>query len=82
MRPDDKDKIIITMLSENPIVSQDEMAERDRRDSERAAAPLKPADDAFVLDTSDLDIEAAHAAALSYLRSRLEPREAADNSEE
>jgi len=61
---------------------RDEMAERDRRDSDRAAAPLKPADDAFVLDTSDLDIEAAHAAALSYLRSRLEPREAADDEEE
>ena len=27
---------------------------RDKRDSERATAPLKPADDAFILDTSDL----------------------------
>ena len=29
-----------------------EMAERDRRDSERAAAPLKAAPDAYLLDTS------------------------------
>lgn len=53
---------------------REEMADRDRRDSERASAPLKPADDAFVLDTTELDIEAAFAAALSFLRSRLEPR--------
>ena len=59
---------------------REEMAERDKRDSERADAPLKPADDAFVLDTTDLDIEAAYAAALSYLRSRLEPRGPADNT--
>lgn len=29
---------------------------RDARDSSRAAAPLKPADDAIIFDTSDLDI--------------------------
>lgn len=29
---------------------------RDKRDSERSAAPLKPADDAIVIDTSDLNI--------------------------
>src|SRR5207302_1322001 len=40
-----------------------EMAERDRRDSERAAAPLKAAPDAFHLDTSDMDADAAFAAA-------------------
>ena len=40
------------------------MAERDRRDSERAAAPLKAAPDAWLLDTSDMDADAAFAAAL------------------
>jgi len=54
---------------------QEEMAARDKRDSERAEAPLKPAGDAFVLDTTELDIDAATAAALSFLRSRMEPRE-------
>jgi cytidylate kinase len=44
-----------------------EMAERDRRDSERAAAPLKAAPDAWLLDTSDLDADAAFAAALAFV---------------
>jgi len=31
-----------------------DMRERDERDSQRTAAPLKPADDAIIVDTSDL----------------------------
>ena len=44
-----------------------EMAERDRRDSERAAAPLIAAPDAYHLDTSDMDADAAFAAALAFI---------------
>jgi cytidylate kinase len=44
-----------------------EMAERDRRDSARAAAPLKAAPDAWLLDTSDLSADAAFAAALAFI---------------
>ena len=44
-----------------------EMAERDRRDSERAAAPLKAAPDAYLLDTSDMDADAVFAAALAFI---------------
>jgi cytidylate kinase len=44
-----------------------EMAERDRRDSERAAAPLLAAPDAYHLDTSDMDADAAFAAALAFI---------------
>jgi cytidylate kinase len=33
-----------------------EMKARDERDSTRSAAPLKPADDAVIIDTSDMDI--------------------------
>jgi len=36
-----------------------EIRERDERDSSRSAAPLKPADDAVILDTTALDIEQA-----------------------
>ncbi len=36
---------------------------RDRRDMERADAPMKPAEDAVILDTSDLSIEEAIQAA-------------------
>lgn len=35
----------------------EDMIARDLRDSSRATAPLKPADDAIVFDTSDLSIE-------------------------
>ena len=34
-----------------------DLEERDRRDSQRATAPLKPASDARLLDTSDMGIE-------------------------
>ena len=34
-----------------------DLKERDRRDSERAISPLKPAEDAIVIDTTDLTIE-------------------------
>jgi cytidylate kinase len=40
-----------------------EVVERDARDMGRAEAPLRPAADALVIDTSDLAIEAAVAAA-------------------
>lgn len=35
-----------------------DIAERDRRDANRAVAPLRPADDAIVIDTTTLDIDA------------------------
>ena len=48
-----------------------DMRERDERDSNRSAAPLKAADDAFVLDSTDLDADQAYAAALEYVQSKL-----------
>jgi len=45
-----------------------DMKERDARDSGRDASPLVPADDALVLDTSDLDANAVFAAALDYIQ--------------
>ena len=35
-----------------------ELAERDRRDSERAVAPLRPAEDALEVDSTDMGIDA------------------------
>jgi CMP/dCMP kinase len=40
---------------------------RDERDRSRAVAPLRPADDARVLDTTGLDIEGAVAAAIAQV---------------
>ncbi|ACK49586.1 cytidylate kinase [Methylocella silvestris BL2] len=47
----------------------EDIRKRDLRDSSRAAAPLKPADDAVVLDTTKLDVEAAFKAALVIVES-------------
>ena len=43
---------------------------RDEQDSSRAAAPLKPAEDAVYLDTSDLDFESSVAAVAALVRER------------
>ncbi|MGO8916527.1 MAG: (d)CMP kinase [Stellaceae bacterium] len=48
-----------------------DMKDRDARDSHRRAAPLVPADDAFVLDTTALDADAAFAAALAFIGRKL-----------
>jgi cytidylate kinase len=44
-----------------------EIKDRDRRDSERPISPLKPAEDALLLDTTELDIEKAFATALDLI---------------
>jgi len=48
-----------------------DLIERDRRDTERATAPLRPADDALTLDTSGFDADQAFAAALALLAPQL-----------
>lgn len=48
-----------------------DMKDRDARDSERQAAPLRPASDAFVLDTTALDADQALAAAITYIDGKL-----------
>ena len=51
-----------------------EVKARDERDSGRAVAPLRPADDAHLLDTSELDIDAAFRAACEVVdRALAEP---------
>ncbi|APO85707.1 d(CMP) kinase [Marivivens sp. JLT3646] len=48
-----------------------EVRERDDRDMNRADAPLKPADDALLIDTSDLSIDDAIAAAVNAINAAL-----------
>lgn len=45
----------------------EELRERDRRDQERAVAPLRAASDAWVVDTTELDVDAAFAAARRHV---------------
>lgn len=54
-KPADYDKILA------------DIKERDKRDSERATAPLKPAEDACVLDTSNLNATQVFQAALDFI---------------
>jgi len=45
----------------------EDLRRRDARDTVRGASPLRAAPDAYLLDTSDKDIEAAFRAALDYV---------------
>lgn len=48
-----------------------DMLARDKRDTERASAPMKPADDAIVIDTSDMDAETEINAVLQVVEKKL-----------
>jgi cytidylate kinase len=50
---------------------QAEIRDRDAQDANRPVAPLRPAEDAMLLDTTALDAEAAFAAALALVREKL-----------
>jgi len=49
-----------------------ELIARDQADRSRPISPMKPAADALLLDTSDLDIDAAFAAALALVKPKIE----------
>jgi cytidylate kinase len=51
---------------------EEDMRQRDAKDAARAAAPLKAADDAYLLDTSDMDADSAFQAALAFVRTRID----------
>ncbi len=48
----------------------DDMRRRDAQDSERAVAPLRPADDAVVIDNTTLDADEVLAQVLALLAER------------
>ncbi len=49
-----------------------DVKERDARDSERSTAPLKPAEDAVVIDTSEMSVDQAVASAIALIKARLQ----------
>jgi cytidylate kinase len=51
---------------------EEDMRQRDAKDAARAAAPLRAADDACQLDTSEMDAEAAFQFALAFVRTRID----------
>ncbi|ABI64395.1 MAG: cytidylate kinase [Maricaulis maris] len=62
------------LVARGETITLDEMLaqtrERDRRDAERDDAPMRPADDATLLDTSSLSIDAAVADAVAIVEKR------------
>lgn len=58
-------------VAADPAQVEAEIRDRDAQDASRPVAPLKPAADALLLDTTTLDAEAAFAAALALVRERL-----------
>jgi cytidylate kinase len=52
---------------------RDEIERRDRRDRERALAPLVPAADAIVVDTSGMSVEAQVDAVLKAVEEKVGP---------
>lgn len=50
---------------------EEELNIRDQQDSERSISPLKPADDALIIDTSDMGFEQVFSDVLNHIRSRL-----------
>lgn len=51
----------------------EEMEQRDWADSHRAAAPLRPAEDAVIVDTTDMDFAQSKEAILQVIRRRTQP---------
>jgi len=66
------------LAKEDPAISlqavTDDLIERDRRDSERTDAPLRQADDADLLDTTNLAISDAVQRAIALVDARLKGR--------
>ena len=54
-----------------------DIGRRDARDMARTDSPLKPATDAYLLDTTDLDIEAAFRAAVDHVSRKIANRKIA-----
>ena len=48
-----------------------EMKERDYNDTHRAAAPLRPAEDAVIVDTSQMDFRQSEEALLDVIRKKV-----------
>lgn len=61
-----------THLKEADVLA--DLKRRDDRDSNRSDSPLRPASDAYLLDTTDLDIEAAFQAAVDYVSRKIASR--------
>jgi cytidylate kinase len=69
IRAQRRHKQLISMgISANIAQLQEDIAERDERDQNRRASPLKPAEDALIVDSSFLDLAQVSKLVLSHIR--------------
>jgi cytidylate kinase len=61
-------------IAADPTQVEAEIRDRDAQDANRPVAPLRPAEDALLLDTTMLDAEAAFVEALALVQGRLSAR--------
>jgi CMP/dCMP kinase len=59
-------------VAADPATVEQDMRARDAQDAARTAAPLRPAEDAVLLDTTELDADAAFRAAMQAVQSKME----------
>lgn len=68
-------KQLINMgLSANIADLRADIAERDERDMGRSASPLRPAEDALIIDSSLLDLTQVYELVLSHIRQNLDAK--------
>jgi cytidylate kinase len=60
----------LTAAGETPDLKAltDQIRKRDHQDRSRVVAPLRPADDAIIIDTTELDVQGVFAAIMSKLK--------------
>jgi cytidylate kinase len=68
------DEIVANGGTADPAAILEDIRQRDARDMGRTDSPLKPAPDAHLLDTSEMDIEAAFLAAKAFIDEALSKR--------
>jgi cytidylate kinase len=68
------DEIVANGGTADPAAILEDIRQRDARDMGRTDSPLKPAPDAHLLDTSEMDIEAAFLAAKAFVDEALSKR--------
>ena len=67
------DELVDRGLNADYLRTLEEVRVRDRQDSQRPIAPLKPAEDSIIVDTTELNMDEAVAKMVGVVRSRMRP---------
>jgi cytidylate kinase len=64
---------LVSTSSQTLVKVEQDMQRRDENDSSRSLAPLKPAQDAIIIDSSELSVDKVVERMLSFIEKRLQP---------